>query len=143
MKTIFLTVILLSFLGCSGDNAVVQANLLDACSTANQGKNVTTSGYLDDGNGLMCSNPGAARMTCGYSVLTNPGGSKVFSAFINNGSGANQAEKMPAGYKKEDLKIHDDKGSVITLSDKVKLTGKMTVLADRRGCSMDVDKIER
>jgi hypothetical protein len=141
-----LYIILLTTLASACGNEVVQVHLLDACSPANGGKDVTVSGYLDDkgGAGVLCTNPGTAdRLTCGYAVLTNPGGEKVFSAFVNQGMGKNQGEKPAAGYKKEDIKIRDDKGSVISLSDKVKLTGKMTVFAERRGCVMTVDKIER
>jgi hypothetical protein len=143
-KMLFVILLTAAVSACGGAKSAIQVSLLEVCSENNQDKDVTTSGYLDDGkNGLLCSNPGAKRMSCGYSVLTNPGGPKVFSAFIDNGSGANQGEKPAAGYKKEDIKVHDDKGSVISLSDKVKLTGKMMVLADRRGCTMTVDKIER
>ena len=144
MKQTLLIILLAAIISACGAKTAVQVNLLEVCSPDNQDKDVTASGYLDDGEkGLLCSNPGAKRMSCGYSVLTNPGGPKVFSAFIDNGNGANQAEKMPAGYKKEDIKVRDEKASVISLADKVKLTGRMTVLANRMGCSMEVDKIER
>ena len=146
MKKVIYIILLAATVSACAKNAVVEAHLLEACSPANGGKDVAVSGYLDDkgGTGVVCTNPGTAdRLTCGYAVLTDPGGEKVFSAFIDQGMGKNQGEKPAAGYKKEDIKIRDDKGSVISLSDKVKLTGKMTVLADRRGCYMAVDKIER
>ena len=144
MKTL-IPIILVAALafGCTKEGPV-EVNLLDACAPANGGKVVTTSGYLGDkgGTGVMCSNPGAQPMTCGYSVLTGPDGEKVFSAFIVQGYSRNQAEKPEAGYKKEDIKIRDEKGSLISLSAKMRLTGMMTVLAERRGCWMAVDKIE-
>ena len=144
MKNILFVIFLAAILSACGAKGPLEASILDVCSPDNQNKDVSTSGYLDDGKeGLLCSNPGAERMSCGYSVLTNPRGPKVSSAFIDQGSGANQGEKPAAGYKKEDLKIHDNKGSLVSLSDRVKLTGKMTVLAERRGCIMIVDKIEK
>jgi hypothetical protein len=145
-KNVAYVVVLAALVSACAKQAAVEANLLDACSPTNIGKDVATSGYLDDkgGSGLLCSNPGTTdRPTCGYAVLTDPGGEKVFSAFIDQGIGKNRGEKPPAGYKKEDLKIRDDKGDLISLSNKVKLTGKMTVLAERGGCYMAVDKIER
>ncbi len=145
MKTsLYIIIFLVGMASACGKNNV-QVSLLDACLPANGGKDVTTSGYLGDkeGSGVLCTNPGADRMTCGYAVLTDPDGEKVFSAFVDQGNSKNQAEKPPSGYKKEDIKIRDDKGSVISLSDKVKLTGKMTTFDSGRGCVMAVDKIER
>ncbi len=145
MKTSLYIIIFLVGIASACAKSNVQASLLDACLPANGGKDVTTSGYLGDkgGSGVLCTNPGADRMTCGYAVLTDPDGEKVFSAFIDQGKSKNQAEKPPSGYKKEDIKIRDDKGSVISLSDKVRLTGKMTTFDSGRGCVMAVDKIER
>ena len=146
MKTVIPIILIAAItFGCTKEEAPVEAHLLEACAPANGGKVVTTSGYLGDkgGTGIMCSNPGAVPMTCGYSVLIGPDGEKVFSAFIEQGFSRNQAEKLAAGYKEEDIKIRDDKGSLISLSDKVKLTGRVTVLAERRGCFMAVDRIER
>ena len=121
----------------------VPVDIANICAADNEKKYVTTSGYLDDKGGVFCSNIGSGRMNCGFSVLSAPGGDKVFSADIEQGTGADQVEKMEKSYKKEDIKIHDDKGAVIGLADKVTLTGQMSITPDRTVCLMTVDKIER
>ena len=143
-KTLFVIVLAAMASGCG--EKVVEVSLVDACSPANADKVVVTSGYLADkaGTGVLCTNPGTSdRPTCGYAVLTSPDGLSAFAAFIDQGIGKNKGEKPAAGYKNDDIKIRDDKGDVISLSDKVKLTGKMTYLSELRRCTMTVDKIER
>lgn len=127
-------------------STIVESDMLKACSPANDQKIVATSGYLDDKSaiGLRCTNPGTSeRPVCGYYLVAEPGGETVFTAFVDQGIGKNQAEAPAAGYSKEDLKIRDDKGSVIKLSDRVKLTGRIRVTPEERFCSMLVDRIER
>jgi hypothetical protein len=50
---------------------------------------------------------------------------------------------LKSGYKKEDIKIRDNAGNVINLSDKVKLTGEMNVTPDQKVCFLNVTKIEK
>ena len=86
---------------------------------------------------------GGGRLDCSLDVIATPGGNRVFGAEIEQGSGASEIEKMPSGYKKEDIKIHDNSGNVIKLSDKVNLTGEMSIASDGSVCFMEVDKIEK
>lgn len=145
MKKVIYIILLAAFATACGES-VVEVSLVDACSPANAEKIVTTSGYLADkaGTGVLCSNAGSTdRPTCGYALLTSPDGLSAFAVFIEQGIGKNKGEKPAAGYKPEDIKIRDDKGEVISLSDKVKLTGKMTYLPELRRCTMTVERIER
>jgi hypothetical protein len=139
-KVFFLLIALILSAACTKE--AVPVDLANVCSADNEKKYVSTSGYLDDKGGVFCSNIGG-RMDCGFAVLPEPGGEKKFSADIEQGSGADEVEKLDRGYKKEDIKIHDDKGVVINLSDKVKLTGQMSITPDGSVCFMKVDKIER
>ncbi len=50
---------------------------------------------------------------------------------------------MPSGFRKEDIKIHDKKGDIIALSEKVKLTGKMSLGPNGTPCFIQVTKIEK
>jgi len=126
--------------GCKKD--AVRAELSNICSPDNEKKYVVTSGYLDPGGAVFCSNTGG-RMDCGLDVIANPGGKRVFGADIEQGSGASEIEKLPSGYKKEDIKIHDNNGGAINLSEKVTLTGQMSIAPDGSVCFMEVDKIEK
>ena len=131
---------LLCMIGCKKDTVPVE--LSKVCSADNEKKYISTSGFLGDKGGVFCSNIGG-RMDCGFAVSAAPGGDKVFSADIEQGTWANNVEKLERSYKKEDIKIHDNNGGVINLSDKVTLTGQMSITPDGSVCFMKVDKIEK
>jgi hypothetical protein len=144
MKIVFVLSILIPMLflsGCKKEAIPVEASKI--CSPDNEKKYVVTSGYLDDRGSIFCSNIGGGRMDCGLDVIGAPGGVKIFGADIEEGSGANKIEKLPSGYKREDIKIHDNGGNVMKLSDKVTLTGQMSITPDGSVCFMEVDKIEK
>lgn len=135
----FAPVILLG--GCRKD--AVPVEISNICAADNEKKYVVTSGYLDDRGSIFCSNIGGGRLDCGLDVVASPGGAKVFGADIEQGSGADHIEKLPSGYKREDIKVHDNGGNVISLSDKLTLTGRMSIAPDGSVCFMEVDKIEK
>lgn len=137
-----LLIIALAFSSACTKNAV-PVDIANVCAADNEKKYVSTSGYLDDRGSIFCSNIGGGRMNCGIDVVANPGGTKVFGADIEEGNGADEIEKLASGYKREDIKIHDDKGALVGFSDKVKLTGQMSIVPDGSVCFMTVDKIER
>jgi hypothetical protein len=144
MKFVFGLIILITlFLSAGCTKNAVPMELSKICASDNEKKYVVTSGFLDDRGSIFCSNIGGGRMDCGLDVIANPGGTKVFGADIEEGSGSSEIEKLPSGYKKEDIKIHDNSGAVIKLSDKVTLTGQMSIAPDGSVCFMEVDKIEK
>ena len=143
MRTISIVIVLIitSFLtGCNKE--AIPVELSKVCAADNEKKYISTSGFLDDKGGVFCSSIGG-RMDCGFAVLPAPGGDKVFSADIEQGSGADEVEKLDRGYKKEDIKIHDNTGTILMPSDKVALTGQMSITPDGSICFMKVDKIEK
>ena len=142
-KIIALTILALAFLaGCKSREAV-SVDLSKICAVDNEKKYVTTSGFIDDRGSVFCSNIGGGRMDCGFDVIAAPGGTRVFGADIEEGSGGNKVEKLESGYKSGDIKIHDNGGNIIKLSDKVTLTGEMSIAPDGSVCFMEVDKIEK
>ena len=118
-----------------------------ACDAENDGKTLEVSGFLSDKGSLFCSNTGGGPVRCGFKLLAAPTDDKGFSADIETGSGANTVEKPASGYKKEDLKVRDNSGSVINLAEKVKVTGKIRTTKDPASnsvvCYMTVSKIEK
>lgn len=118
-------------------------DISQACPIANDGKYVQVSGFLSDGGSIFCSNIGGGRLDCGLDVAGTADGPKILTADVEQGSGANQIEKLESGYKKEDIKIHDNAGGLIDLSSKVKLSGKLSIAPDGAVCLMTVDKIEK
>jgi hypothetical protein len=141
MKTvsIFAVVISIALLASCKKDAV-PVDISKICSPDNEKKYVVTSGQLDARGSVFCSNTGG-RMDCGLDVMPVASGPRVFGADIEQGSGANEIEKLASGYKREDIKIHDNAGKVINLGDKVTLTGQMSI--GPGVCFMKVDKIDR
>ena len=82
-------------------------------------------------------------MDCGLDLVGSLGGKRIFGADIEEGTGANQIEKLPSGYKDEDIKIHDNSGGLINMSNKVTVTGQMSIAPDGSVCFMEIDKIEK
>jgi hypothetical protein len=144
VKIVFVFLIVLSvFVGAACKKEAVPVDLSKICSPENEKKYVSTSGFLDDKGSIFCSNIGGGRLDCKFDVTASAGSPRVFGADIEQGSGANQIEKLPSGYKREDIKVHDNSGNVIKLSDKVTLTGQMSITPDASVCFMEVDKIEK
>lgn len=126
--------------GCKKEAIAIDASKV--CAVENEKKYVVTSGFLDGSTAVYCSNTGG-RMDCSLDLVGSPGGKRIFGAEIEQGSGANEIEKLPSSYKNEDIKIHDNSGGLIDLSNKVTLTGPMSIAPDGSVCFMEVDKIEK
>lgn len=140
---IFLGLLILSpmilLAGCKKD--AVPVELSKVCSADNEKKYISTTGYLDDHGSIFCSNTGG-RMDCSLDFVANPGSPRVFGAEIEQGTGASEIEKFEGSYKTSDLKIHDASGGLIKLSDKVQVTGEVSVVPGST-CFMEIDKIEK
>lgn len=119
----------------------------NACKPENEKKYIEVSGVLAQRGSVLCSNTGG-RMECGFDLLESAGSKNIVRVDIAQGSGSSSVEKLESGYKKEDIKIHDNSGNLVALDvDKVKVTGKMSVVAPMGNaagvCFMQVNKIER
>lgn len=115
----------------------------NACKPESDKKYYEVAGYLSPRGSVFCSNIGSSRVECGLDFLEAPGSDKKFSAEIQQGTQANSIEKLESGYKDADVKIHDINGQLINMSEKVRITGKMSTTPDGSVCFMQVDKIEK
>ena len=87
-------------------------------------------------------------MECPFDFVETAGSEKKITADIEVGNGANTVDEIPKGFKKEDIKVHDNAGNPVAFgSDKVKLTGRMMIAPAAPGgqgvCLMQVYKIEK
>lgn len=140
-KSLVLVVAAMILAGCSVRADPVE--LSRACVVENDGKNVQLTGILSARTNVSCSNRGG-RMECGFEVLESAGGVRKMSADIEVGSGANTMDELQKSYKLEDLKIRDNHGShVVTETEPVRLTGRLSVSPDAKACFMQVYKIEK
>jgi hypothetical protein len=93
----------------------------------------------------LCSNTGGGPVTCGLSLFDPQGGDRKISTYVEQGTGANEIEQLPRGYKKEDLKVHADDGSLIGPDDRLRVTGRVSY-AEGSGttvCFINASKIEK
>lgn len=129
---------------CGNGTPVEYSN---ACNPENNKKYIEVSGFLDEKGGIFCSNT-SGPLECGFKLFNEPGDAKYISSDITVGSWSNNVEKPASGYKREEIKIWDNKGELVKLGERVKLTGEITAVADKTAqdgvvCYLKVSKIER
>ena len=137
---VFVLIAAFSLMACTKE--AVRMDLANACVGENDGKYVTTSGYLDPSLSIYCSNTGGGPVRCGLDVVAKKGDKRVMGADIEKGNGADEIEELSSGYKDSDVKVHDNSGAIVNLAEKVTLTGKISVVPGST-CFMKVDKIEK
>lgn len=142
-KTMTMLALSVVFAAQACDTKGVPTEFGKACAIENEKKYIEVSGFLADRGGVFCSNIGGGRLECGFDLKETADGDKKLRVEIEQGTGANTVEKLESGYKKEDIKIRDNAGSVISPGDKVRLTGKMSISPDGIVCFMQVSRIER
>jgi hypothetical protein len=136
------SILALTAVGCGRPTSGTPVEFSNACSAENEKKYIETSGFLDSGGGIYCSNRGG-RMECSFNLKESPTGEKKISAYIEQGASANMVEELKSGFKKEDIKIRDNGGNVVNLAEKVKIVGEMNVTPDGKVCFINVTKIEK
>jgi hypothetical protein len=127
----------------SCDKKGVPVEFSNACNPANEKKYVEIAGFLDDGVGVFCSNIGGGRMECSFTLKENSSNEKGINVYLEEGSSSNEVEKLEKNYKKENIKIRANDGSLVRLEQRVKLTGEMNVTPDASTCFLKVTKIEK
>jgi hypothetical protein len=140
-----LSLILLGALGASSCTKPEPVQFADLCAAGNDKKTVVTEGYLRARVSVFCSNIGGGDVTCGLDLFDPQGGEQKIGAHVRQGSGDNQIEKLPSGFKKEDVKIRDDGGALVGAGDRVRVTGRLSYAgnAETTVCFLNVDKIEK
>lgn len=118
--------------------------LSKVCDPVNDGKYLEVKGVIAEPTSIFCSNIGGGRMECPFEISETAGGEPKMRVDIEEGSGANTVDKIPSGYKKGDIKIHDNAGNPMTIgSDVLRFTGKTSISPDAKACFMEVDRIEK
>jgi hypothetical protein len=142
-KHFIFTAICLSLLSAACNTVGEPVEFSKACSPEYEKKTVEVSGFLSDKGGIFCSNIGGGPVKCGFKFTETPVSEKSISADIVEGAWANNVEKLERGYKKEDIKIHDNDGNIVNITEKVKITGTLNTTGDPNVCFISVAKITK
>jgi hypothetical protein len=163
---LFLFVAGFVFLSFGCNKTPISVEFSKVCELQNDGNYLETTGYLDNIGDLNCSGKQGGNMTCGLMFKKdqnfdidinkfnryelNP--SEVFRTNVLLGDSANSLKKKEyTNFKKGDMEFIGNDNSIITIKDKVKITGKARVWNDPTikdaakslSCSIDVEKIEK
>ena len=92
-----------------------------ACDIVHDGKTLEVKGYLDAGNGIMCSER-KGNMLCGLILKAKSDDDKGFKVNIYTGGGANSMDQIESSYTKSDLNVRGDDGKKIDLEKPVTIT---------------------
>lgn len=124
--------------------AVEYANL---CQPENDKKTISVNGYLNTGTMMSYSTSGSSK-TASLNFSAEPKGEKFILATFPVGTGSNEMEELPRGFKKEDLKLKTNDGATVGMNDKVRLTGIATTKSDAlnaavQPCYLKVTQIDK
>ncbi len=146
MKKIFILTLMI-LINCNEKG--IPTAFSESCRLENTDKTLEVEGYLSDGRSIYCSST-SGRYECGFEFRNSPGDLDNYSANIAVGNSSNTVEELKSGYTSSDIKILDDTSEIISLSQKIKLTGKMTAFKDETSenpekvyCYIKVTKIQR
>jgi hypothetical protein len=107
---------------------------------------VITEGYLELGATSFCSGTDGD-ITCHLNFKETPDSAKNFTAYVSEGTGANQMGKLPRSYRREELRLRANDNSLVAPQDKVRITGDVISMnvgpGGENSCSITVKKIER
>ena len=105
------------------------------------GKLVQTEGYFTADRSVFCSNIGSSDVRCGLGFATGPGEKAGFTADVAEGTGRNQVEPIPSDFTPEAIVFHAADGGEVRVSDKVVISGKLSVAPNV--CFIRVDTITK
>jgi hypothetical protein len=105
------------------------------------GKLVQTEGYFVADRSIFCSNIGSSDVRCGLGFVAAPGQKAGFTADVAQGTGRNQVEPIPDDFAPEAIVFHAADGGEVHVTDKVIITGKLSVAPNV--CFIKVDMITK
>jgi hypothetical protein len=166
MKNLLFVIIIGVIMFISGCNSTpIPVEFSKVCELQNDGKYFEVTGYLDNVGDLNCSGKQGSDMTCSLEfkkdenvvidiekqIKYDTNKAELFTTYVFLRDSANSLKKKEyAHFKKEDMEFIGNDNSIITIKDKVKITGKARVMSstniDKKpyiNCSINVDKIEK
>jgi hypothetical protein len=112
----------------------------EICNQAD-GTVVQTEGYFVADSSVFCSNIGSNDVRCGLGFAAARGQKAGFTADVAQGTGSNQVEPIADDFAPEAIVFHAADGSQVHVTDKVSITGKLSVAPNV--CLIRVDTITK
>jgi len=112
----------------------------EVCNQAD-GKLVQTEGYFVADSSVFCSNIGSNDVRCGLGFAAVSGQKAGFTADVAQGTGHNQVEPISDDFTPEAIVFHAADGGEVHVTDKVIITGKLSVAPNV--CFIRVDTISK
>ena len=133
-------------LGACGDpEPGTPVPLAELCRAEHEGQRVAVEGYLDVGISVFCSNIGGGPVTCGLELKASPADTAHVTVDVRQGGGGSEIEEVPEDFTRETLRIHAEDGTLVGLTDRVRVTGEANVVEAGASsvCFIEADLIER
>lgn len=112
----------------------------EVCNQAD-GKAVQTEGYFVADSSVFCSNIGSNDVRCGLGFAATPGEKAGFTADVAEGTGRNQVGPILDDFAPEAIVFHAADGGEVHVTDKVSISGKLSVAPNV--CFIRVDTITK
>lgn len=125
-------VLILSACGSAGSPPSPVA-IAEACALENDGQQATVNGYFQLDFMVFCTD------SCILEFAETPDGESLLSPDIKVGSGRNQMSELPDDFIDADFQVKTQDGTKLGLSDRMQISGKMSIAPNV--CLMYVDQI--
>ena len=130
---VFILVGLSLLAGCGPAEPPPVVSIEQACAPENDGKPASVIGYFQSDFMIFCTD------TCTLDFADKPGGESPLSPYITVGTGANQMRELPDNFQASDFQVTAHDGTTVGLSDRVQISGTMTIAPSV--CLMEVNQI--
>lgn len=109
-------------------------SISQACAIENDGKPASVVGYFQLRSMVFCTD------SCTIDFAETPDGeASALAPDIKVGAGNNQMRELPDDFLDADFQVAAQDGTVLTLDDRVQISGRMSVAQDV--CLMYVDQV--
>ena len=125
-------VLVLSACGSAG-SPPAPVSIAEACAPENDGQQASVSGYFQLDFMVFCTD------SCTLGFAEAPGGESPLAPDVRVGSGRSQMRELPDDFQEADFQFTTQDGTELGLSDRVQISGKMSIAPNV--CLMYVDQI--
>jgi hypothetical protein len=120
--------------GCGPAEPPPVMSIAQACAPESNDKRAAVIGYIQADAMVFCTD------SCTLDFAETPDGDSPLSPYIVVGDGSSQMRELPDNFQMSDLQITAQDGTVLTINDRMRLSGTMTV--NESVCLMEVTQVD-